>query len=764
VRLKLRNIVILLGMWGCCSCGVNRYLPPGQKLYDGARVEVIKAPEIKTSAASLKNELAGIATPKNNKWFLGMPYKVWWWYMIGKPKKEDGFKAWYRNVLGDPPVLSQSVDPALNARNMMARLENEGYFNSVVTGDTVVEKNKFKAVYRARIARPYSIRSTGWRLDSSRLAKDIQSLPREESHLKTGKQFNADHIKAEEKRITQLLKEKGYYYFEPEHLLTYIDTNHNNYTAALYMGIKPQIPLRAKTPYKINRITAVTQYFTPQTLPESLQKALPQHEGIHIYDSARIFKPDIFSRAITFRTGSLYSLPEQNKTQTRLNSLGTFKFIRSEFEPAPVGTGDDLMDVSYYMTAAQKRKFQFEIGGFTRSNSYSGGQASIQWEDKNFLRGAESFVVKTTGSFELTPNDSLSENNNWRVGVETSLNVPKLISPIRLGSTFAYFPKTRILLSYDWVRHQDTYTEHYFNFRYELNWSDTVTKEYRFIPFSLTISNSSTFTQTYTSRLASDQKLEYVIPMVITPSLGYHYRVTNSSADKRHGWRMHVGVEVAGTVLGLVKGNGEPFSKKIGDALYSQFVKTDFDYTGSRKLANDVYWVNRLMVGVGFPYGNSAFIPFSRQFLVGGANSLRGFIPRRLGPGSTQATEQQQSTYPQIGGDYKLELNTELRYPLAGYVKGALFVDAGNIWMKDTLLYTSKGQLTKDFIEQIALDAGLGFRLDFTFLVLRLDFALPLYKPYLSSGDRWIFKDFDIGDADWRKENFVVNFAIGYPF
>lgn len=748
----------------CCSCSVKRYLPPGQKLYDGARIEVEKAPGVKTSTFTLKNELSGIATPKRNKRFLGMPHKAWWWYVIGEPKKEDGFKAWYRNVLGDPPVLSQQVSPGVNAQNMQAHLENEGYFNSVVTGDTVVDKKRLKAVYRARVAQPYMIGAVGWRLDSSRLSKDILQLSTNDAHLKSGKQFNVDNIKAEEQRITQGLKEKGYYYFEPDHLLTYIDTNHNKHIASLYMGIRPQVPARAKTPFTINSITALTQYTFPQPLPDSQLRTLPQHDGIRIYDAGRIFKPGIFSRAITFRPGNLYSLPEQKRTQGRLNSLGTFKFIKTEFTQAPPEAGDDLMDVSYYMTAGQKKKFQFEVGGFTRSNSYSGGQASIQWEDKNFLRGAESFVVKTTGSFELTPNDSLSENNNFRLGIETSLNIPKLIAPFKFGSSFSYLPKTRILLSYDWVRHQEVYTEHYMNFRYELTWSDTITKEYRFIPFGLTITNSNSFTDGYYSRQARDQKLEYVLPTFITPSLGFHYLVTNSSADKRNGSRMHIGMEVAGTILGLIKGNGEPFTKKIGDSYYTQFVKADFDLTHSHKLANDVYWVNRLMVGAGFPYGNSAFLPFARQFLVGGANSLRGFIPRHLGPGSTQATELQQSTFPQIGGDYKLEVNTELRFPLVSQLRGAVFADAGNIWMKDSLLYGEEGRLTKDFIEQLAFDAGLGIRLDFTFLILRLDFALPLYKPYLSAGDRWIFKDFDMGSKDWRKENFVVNFAIGYPF
>ena len=195
-----------------------------------------------------------------------------------------------------------------------------------------------------------------------------------------------------------------------------------------------------------------------------------------------------------------------------------------------------------------------------------------------------------------------------------------------------------------------------------------------------------------------------------------------------------------------------------------QFVKADVDFRYARKLGEQSFLVSRIIIGASYPYGNSPFLPFSRHFIIGGANSLRGFAPRHLGPGSAVATETQQSTFPSIGGDYKLELNSEYRFKLLGQLKGALFVDAGNIWMKDTLLFTPKGQLTKDFIKEIAIDAGLGVRLDVKILIIRLDLGIPFYKPWLPEGDRWTFSDVDFGSSLWRKDNLVWNLAIGYPF
>ena len=762
MRRTLLHIIWVLLVVVSGSCGVNRYLPPGEKLYDGASIEVERVTEVKTKASVIRNKLAPLATPKRNKRLFGKPYKVWWWYIIGQPKKEKGFKSWLRNTLGEAPVLSQDLNPALNAQNMQALLENEGYFNSQVSVDTSIAKNKIRLQYLAKVERPYFLGPVTWRLDSSQLAKAMLQLPRDEALLKTGEQYNEKKIKAEKERLAQLLKGKGYYYFEAEHLLTYIDTNHNNYTAAIYMTMNQPVPASAKTPYTINQIIVRTPFTSFQPLPDSLVQTLPLYDGIYIYDSSQKFKPDVFASSITFRKGSLYSLPEQNRTQVRLNSLGAFRFVKPQF--AQAATGSDLMNVTYYIAPYQKRKLQTEIGGFSRSNSYSGGQLSVQWSDKNFLKRAENLVIKATGSFEVTPNDSLKANNNWRVGIEATLNIPKLLVPFWTGHQLTSFPKTSFPFSFDWIRHQELYTEKYFHFRYELSWRDTITREYRLTPFSLTVTNTANFTNTFYLRQAVDSGLKYALPTIIIPSLGFQYIVTDNTPHKKYSTHLHAGVELAGNILGLIKGNNGYFSTKVANAYFTQFIKAAVDFRYYRRIGQELNWANRFMIGTSYPYGNSPFLPFSRQYIIGGANSLRGFLPRHLGPGSVQATDLQQSTFPQIGGDYKLEVNTELRATLAGRVKGAVFVDAGNIWMKDTILYTKAGQLSKDFYKQIAVDAGAGLRVDASILVIRLDLAIPFYKPWLAEGQRWTFRDVKFGDPDWRKENMIWNFALGYPF
>ena len=424
----------------------------------------------------------------------------------------------------------------------------------------------------------------------------------------------------------------------------------------------------------------------------------------------------------------------------------------------------NLLNAYYYTTAFQKKKLQFELGGFARSNNYMGGELSATWKHRNLFRGAEILSIKATGSFEVAVNDSLEQNNNWRLGGEASLLIPKFLAPGFKGTRFAYIPKTRFLVSYDWIRKQELYSQYYLHFRYELNWSDTITKDYRLVPLSLTFYRTDEVTDLFKAISDTSQTLDISHSIHLYPSTSFHYRVTNVSPNKRNIFNWYTSIETAGTLLGLIKGNDGPFTTKFGNAYLSQFVRAEIDFRYTRKLGNDLFWANRFLVGASFPYGNSVFLPFPRQFIIGGANSLRGFVPRDLGPGSTKATDLQQSTYPQIGGDYKLEMNTEFRFPFLRRLKGAVFIDAGNIWMKDTLLYGPAGKLSKNFYKEIAMDGGLGIRLDISLLILRVDLGMPFYKPWLPEGERWVFGKISLGSKDWRKENLVGNVAIGYPF
>jgi len=231
------------------------------------------------------------------------------------------------------------------------------------------------------------------------------------------------------------------------------------------------------------------------------------------------------------------------------------------------------------------------------------------------------------------------------------------------------------------------------------------------------------------------------------------------------GFYFRGGVDLSGNIAGLVSGanikEGKPVS--IAGAQFSQYVKFETDFRYYAKVSSSALWANRLILGLGLPWGNSLQLPYIKQFFVGGNNSIRAFRSRSLGPGSYQ-TPPSETFLPDQSGDIKIETNTELRMRLAGIVHGAIFVDAGNIWLYNENPLKPGAKFSSDFLKEMAVGTGVGLRFDVIYLVVRLDVAFPLRKPYLPEGDRWVINQIRLGSSDWRRDNIIFNLGIGYPF
>ncbi len=765
MSLLRRIILIVVSAITMTACSVSHKLPAGEKLYDGEKIEISIDSGSSVSPKKLKKELSPLVLPRKNRMIFGFPYKVWFWYAIGEPKKEKGLKFWLRNKLGEPPVLSSRIQPSQTAANLQAYLENNGYFGSKVEGDTIVKGYKFKSIYEVRSSDPYTIGNIEWRLDSSRIGKDIHRLISRRSLLNSRERFQLDVIKAERERIDLRLKTRGYYFFNPDYLVAYTDTSNGNRTANLIMTVKKSTPARALIPQKINAVVVFPNYTLISPPPDTSMKSMIMQDLLYIRDTVHQFKPVLFARAITFRPGDTYSLQQQNNTQNRLINLGVFKFVKNRYEPAGGTDTSGLLNVFYYLTPYKNKTIQTEIGAFTKTNSFTGGQLNVTWRHRNIFKAAESFNTKVYGALEASLNDSLRKNNNYRLGTEVSLTFPRYVVPfLKLSEKNPFPPRTRFTLGYEWLRRQALYTRNYFRFQYEVYWKESVSKEHTIAPISITVNNARNFSEVYQQQLSVLPSLYYAnLPEIILGSF-YSYTVSNSFSRAKNIYYFNGNIEIAGNLAGLVSGNRQFYNGKLFGAYYAQYVKADIDARYTRRLSREVHWANRLIVGAGLPYNNSDFLPFSRQYIIGGANSLRGFRPRGIGPGSTQTSALQQLLYPQIGGDYKLEMNTELRFAVAGKLKSAIFLDAGNIWTRGTLLYPSSAQLSKNFWKELGVDGGIGLRYDINLFVLRVDIAFPFSKPWLPEGQRWVLPQFRPGDPDWRSDNLVFNLAIGYPF
>ena len=759
-----RLIIYLIGFLFINSCQIKKHLPEGTLLYNGAKVNVKKVEDFEGRSKTIAKTLAKIAAPRKNKMILGFPYKVAWWYAIGEPKKQVGFKYWLRNQFGEAPILSTRVDIKANETNLQAYLENKGYFKSTIVGKTDTHGYKLTAIYDAKVTQPYVFDSIKWVLDSSELSRHILSIQSQMSYVQQGEQFDIESIKAERNRIDLALKRRGFYFFNPDFIKAYVDTSNNRHTLNVFYTIKKETPENARYPQVIHMVTIFPNYTLLLPPPDTSKLDLIYYEGYSIRDTVNRYTPEALVRPLTYQVGSLYNLNEHNNTLNRYINMGQFKFVKSRYEPTSDSLASKRMNVYYYLTPLKRKNFNAEVAGFTKSNSFNGGQINLNWKNRNLLKGAEQLNVKMYGAIETSSVDTLRDNNNFRVGTELSLTVPRFVTPFRLRESSYFLPVTKFLIGYEWVRRQQLYTKNFFRGQYDLNWKESVKKEHTLTPLSITYNNASRFSPQYLEQINKFPVLSFaILPEVIAGS-AYDFSFNTNSTREKNIFYFNGHIDIAGNLAGLATKTKQAFSEKIAGAYFAQYVKADVELRYSRKLVPDIYWSNRFNIGIGIPYGNSSYLPFTRQFVIGGSNSLRGFVPRQLGPGRVLTTAEQQISYPQIGGDYKLEVQTELRFPLISKLRGALFMDAGNIWSKNSLIFGEDARFTPQFLKDIAVDGGIGVRLDINVLIVRLDIGIPLRKPWLPRGSEWVVDQISFGSPRWRKDNIVFNIGIGYPF
>ena len=763
--MKRKYFIGLILILAASSCSVRRFLPAGEKLYRGSTIIIQKNPEEKKSAKQLKKYLKQAVSPRRNKFLLGQPYKVWWWYVIGEPKNEKGLKPFLRRKLGEPPVLSSRVNAVVTAENMQSFMENSGYFHTTIQGDTVNKGYFTTAIYTAQVQPQYTIKSITWVSDSSALLKLLEDRQTSRGILKVGQPYRLSDISAERDQLDLYLKTKGYYYFNPDYLMAYADSTVGGRKVDLYLNVKKTIPEAAKFPYRINRIVVFPNYSLVSTQLDTSVFGAVKYDGLLIKDSAKVFKPRLFAQTITYRPGSLYSSRMQNSTLNRLINLGAFKFVKNRFE-ALKDSGDlHRLNVYYYLTPAKKKSLQGELNVFTKENNSVGGTLSVNWKNRNLFGGAELLTVKAYTGFEISLADSLRNNNSFRLGGEASIKFPRYVVPfLRIKENNFYPPNTNLFLAYELYRKQLFYTKNLFRLQYDFTWKKNIRTEYTLAPVALSYLNASNVTDTfYKQAKVTPAILLNVYSEAILGSY-FSYTYNNSVGMRKNKIYFNASVDLSGNIAGLITGAKVFREKTIFNTPFAQYVKTDFDLHYTRTLPNQWDWANRIQVGIGQPYGNSALLPLSKQYIIGGSSSIRGFRVRNLGPGTYKPTAEDQRFFQIIGGDYKFLVNSEIRIPITSNLSTAVFIDAGNIWTKDTLLFGPAGKLTKTWLKELAVATGFGLRFDAKVLVIRADLGIPLRKPYLPDGQRWVLNRIDFGSAAWRRENLILNIALGLPF
>lgn len=774
-------------LWICCfvlillsGCTGTKFLKEGETFYTGAKIKFDTQGKRVGRKKALEKELQALITPKPNKTILGNRIGVWFYFIAGTAKSKKGLRNFLKNKLGQPPVLMKDATPDRTATVLDGQLYNEGYFQSTVSAAVETKRKESTVIYTIELSRPYRLDSIYYPRPKDSVYASILKTLKTESLLKTRQRYDLGRMRAEQERIEEELENYGFYYFDDRYLIFEADSTIGKRKVNLYLKLEPGIPTRAKRIFTFNEVNVFPNYsLTQDTLIDKAHTTLVN--DFNYIDSQNIFRPEIITRVINIKKGEIYSREAQQLTLSHLMGLGVFKFVNIKFSEAHKDS--TLLNANIYLTPLPKKSLRAEVQAVSKSNNFVGPGVTFTFTNRNFLRGAELFQLKLNTAYEVQisrQNDG--PLNSFEAGLESSLTIPRFISPIRIDyNERKYLPKTMIKAGFNFQNRVNFYRLNSFNLGYGYIWRETAAKSHELyiadINYVRTDKRSTVFENMVKKNplLANSFEDQFII------GTRYSYTLNTQLAEdplqkfekrsyKTHNFYFNGNVDVAGNFINLLQNTFNSTAEKpyeLFGSPYSQFVKGDVDFRYYWQFDDHNKLVSRIIIGAGYAYKNSTTLPYIKQFSIGGSNSIRAFPARSIGPGTYNvrgSIPKDATLFIDQRGDIKLEGNAEYRFDIIKSLKGAIFVDAGNIWLwRADDVNRPGGEFNRStFLNQLAVGTGIGLRFDFSFFVLRLDTAFPLRKPYLP--DPWVIKEIDFGSKAWRRENLVFNIAIGYPF
>lgn len=772
------------------GCSTTKNLPEGEVLYTGQKSMIIHNPTpTPVGETALEEVEAALATAPNNS-LLGsstvrIPFPFGLWVYNGFVKYEKGLGKWIFNRFATKPVLMSSVNPDIRIKAASNLLRDYGYFNGTVGYETFVNPKdslKAKIQYTVDMRNPYVIDTVTYQGFSPR-TQHIMELGRRRSLISPGEQFNVLDLDGERSRISTLLRNVGCYYFRPDYLTYQADTTlvpggH----VSMRMIPVPGMPPVAEKPFYLGRKTIEILGKNGEAPNDSVD-----YNGLRIYyhDKLKV-RPNMLYRWTNYKgfrlkrqvqdsagisrqrsAENLYSLYKQTRVQERLGNVGIFRQLEMQFIPRDSAFVSDTLDLNIRMALDKPYDAELDFNVKMKSNNQVGPGAAFTLTKNNVFGGGESWNVKLTGSYEWqTGGDHSSLMNSYEYGISTSLVFPRVVFP-RMGDREYDFPATTTFRVYaDQMNRAKYYKLLAFGGNATYDFQPKPTSKHSFTPFRLTFNVLRDPTQAFLDLQEENPALYISLRNQFIPAMEYTYTYDDASIRKNrkstHWWQTTV--TSAGNLTScLYQVLGRPFGEQEKELLgvpFAQFSKLNTEFRYNYRIDRNQSLAARVAAGSVWSYGNMLSAPYTEQFYIGGANSVRAFAARSIGPGGYAPANDETDKYGFINhvGDIRFEANVEYRFRIISDLHGAVFLDAGNVWLLRADAGRPDGEFSlKKFPEQIALGTGLGLRYDLDFLVFRLDCGVALHDPSAvgQSGYYNIAK---------FKDGLALHFAIGYPF
>lgn len=753
-----RILTAILAMTMLYSCAVKKYMPEDEFLFRGGKVTIQDTVKIENKSA-LKSELENLLYPSPNKRFLGMYYGLHFHFKAQKEK--PGFiTRFFNKKLGEKPSYFSAVRVDETEDLIENRLQNSGFFHSDISSTVIKDSSKrtVKTDYIVVIGKPYNLDSYTVEVDSIEAEKGFpiykeirKSL--EETIIKKGSRYDLGALKAERNRIDQYLKNRGYYNFNSSFIVFQADTNLNqNREYNLYLKLKIGVPEKSKVPYVLDSIV-VYPNITKDTTGSSQDTTFIN--DVTFIQNNIFFKPKRLRPFILLKPGELYDPLKSKYTSQRISNIGTFKFVNIKYKEVEPAGLDSLrlrhLNAEISLSPMTKRSLRAELQGVTKSNNFTGPNLEITFLNRNIFKGGESFSAAGNFGFEKQFGSKTEGSSSLQFGLNLSLLFPRLIFPGNLKNNFKFsIPKTKVNLGVDYYKRTKLYSLISYSASFGYIWKANPYVTHQINPIDINYIHLGKVSERFDSILDGNPYLKRSFEQQFIAGLTYSFVYNELNDDRKKGQlNAKFNFEIAGNTISLMgRMDAADSTKKFLNLAYAQYVKFDLDLAYHYDIGHSGnVLIGRLFGGIGIPYGNSKTLPFVKQYYSGGSYSVRAFKSHELGPGVYNPPGDDNLFFDR-SGDIRLEGNFEYRFPIFSILKGALFIDAGNIWnLNDNI---PGGKFTKDFISQFGIGAGVGLRVDVQGFVIRFDFAAPLKQPS--------------GSWEFEYKRPVFNFAIGYPF
>ena len=733
---------------------------------------------------------AALATEPNGSLFgssyISMPWSWHLWVYNKFSGKKSGFAKWMTKSFGKAPVLMSQVNPALRASVASSVLRNNGYFRGHVSYEAVPRKNpkKSKIGYTVRLDSLFTLDSVAY----TNFPAEIQALidsTREERLINRGTPLSVAALDGERNRISTLLRNNGYYYFNPSYTSYLADTFATADKAQLRLQLADGLDEAVLHRWYVGKIDVLFRKSMRETLTDSISR---RFLTIHFNGRRSPIRPSVVLRDLRLRPRQEFSYDRYQESVGKINSTGVFSSTDFQFTQRP---GSDTLDLRLSCVFDKPYDFYIEGNAIGRTSGRYGPEAKIGLTKRNAFRAGEKLDINLHGAYEWECGGG-SDMSSYQYGADASIEFPRIIAPFynsdrirrsqrpggsrtpdgtrRRRHRFYTTPVTYAKISTDIVRRPKYYKMHVVTGEWTYRWQPSASSRHELSPLTVKYQYMNSHTEKFDSMMQVNPYLIASMSDYFIPKMRYSYTYTSPSS-LRHPIRWETTIEEAGNLVSLWDmAGGHSFNEKgksFFKTPYSQFVKLETDLSKTWSLNTTSQLVGHVNAGVIYAYGNSDYTPFSESFYVGGANSVRAFGVRRIGPGAFDGSVlSRQASYLFQNGDIKFVANLEYRTRLFGDLNGAVFLDAGNVWSFDELWDENDTDgapiehtafKPSRMLDEMALGTGIGLRYDLGFLVIRLDWGLALHCPY-DTGKSGYF------NVNRFKDAHTLHFAIGYPF